>query len=848
MLFNVPTPDTRDTTASLISRLRRVVQYHSIAIWGVSSKRRITCTSLTMRMKWLIATVLWGGVWAQNITPPNLLFIITDEHRFDALSMVQNKLDTYKDKLKVQTPNLDRLAEQGVFFECAYCQYPLCGPSRTSLFTGSTIERTGVQTNSLTKLGRYTKDDITMEKVMNLETFEQVLVEERGYVAEQYGKWHLPYGFNYERGSKVKKQQLVKPVKENGEIVPAERVIRYNDYDLSQGVPLVDESKRLQWPSRYKRELKKLWAADGFSPQTIAEGQQADPYSGAPYTPVPYDQRYDMPPGTPHQSLSRTIGWSTLPSEYSSTALAAKMALERLKVLAEDYKTNQQPFSLTLSINSPHAPFTGSPEYQSTYQTKQDNILVPESFEDTMENSPYTTEPKLVKHSGPADVQEWTALYYGLVTEVDEYVGRLFQQLNESGVEEDTLVIFTSDHGEMLGAHGRSGKVTMYEESARIPLIMSFPSKIRPGTVVTDPVSHLDVFATILDYLGASELDQSDGLSLRRLIESNRINDDICDQGVVVVEFDERDPTGQNATIGGLSGYLANDPNFMVRKGNHKLVTSKDRNSKLLDMMFDLEEDPQEMNNLIGINGMTADDKVIGKAEHLRHLLVEWMQCHDGGPEKHYYSDNKYNGGEGEGDIEEIKNRQSWRQVDYWQSDTKIKFGRPVKPFYPGKSIFKQCEFFYIGRTTPGELQITGISVEGPANDIFRLYPEVGQVTLRQNEYLRTRICYESAEDQPVSASDAWIAINNDVNEQSVIQLQRECQAPITSDCRWSFDRSSNASAYYYAVPMPIAPGDAFTIGKEYQRDPPDADEESPKEDEPRNLKDGFDKLCCTPE
>lgn len=105
---------------------------------------------------------------------PNMIFIVTDEHRYDTLSIVQDNLKVYKKSLRVKTPNLDKLAQEGVHFETAYCQYPLCGPSRTSLFTGNTVERTGVQSNALTKPGRYTRDPITAEKVQNLESFEQV--------------------------------------------------------------------------------------------------------------------------------------------------------------------------------------------------------------------------------------------------------------------------------------------------------------------------------------------------------------------------------------------------------------------------------------------------------------------------------------------------------------------------------------------------------------------------------------------------------------------------------------------------------------------------------------------------
>lgn len=124
--------------------------------------------------------------------PPNLLLIVTDEHRYDILGFVQSRMKDYEGKLKVQTPNIDRIAQNGVHFENAYCQYPSCGPARTTLMTGCTSERTGVQKNSLVNDKNYNKNrKIFAEKIEKLETYEQILVEELGYLAENVGKWHV---------------------------------------------------------------------------------------------------------------------------------------------------------------------------------------------------------------------------------------------------------------------------------------------------------------------------------------------------------------------------------------------------------------------------------------------------------------------------------------------------------------------------------------------------------------------------------------------------------------------------------------------------------------------------------
>ena len=105
-----------------------------------------------------------------------------------------------------------------------------------------------------------------------------------------------------------------------------------------------------------------------------------------------------------------------------------------------------------------------------------------------------------------------------MVTQVDEWVGKLLDELDQKGLTENTLVVFVSDHGEMMGDHGLNSKMKMYEGSAHIPLIMRLPGVITAGTKVNTPVSHHDIFATILDYTGM-KIPENDGRSLRNLVE-----------------------------------------------------------------------------------------------------------------------------------------------------------------------------------------------------------------------------------------------------------------------------------------------------------------------------------------
>lgn len=271
------------------------------------------------------------------------------------------------------------------------------------------------------------------------------------------------------------------------------------------------------------------------------------------------------------------------------------------------------------------------------------------------------------------------------------------------------------------------------EEEARVPMILSYPGYIPSGATVKDPVSHLDVFSTILDYLGASEHDKSDGKSLRRFIQpqSNNFNQ-LYDEGTVVVELQKRTPNMD----GTLNGKLGAKPSFMIRKGGFKLILPRKADSKTLDALYNLERDPFEMKNLLGKNGNRANPNIVGKAEHLKILLLEWMRRKNG---RHgFYSSNRWQGGQGRGDMKEIHLRRTWRRAAYWQSDSVLRFGNPVLV----NGVYRRNEFLYIGRTLPGKLIVKSVRILGPDAKLFRL--NVARFQVNTNGYQRIKISFSS--------------------------------------------------------------------------------------------------------
>jgi len=131
----------------------------------------------------------------------------------------------------------------------------------------------------------------------------------------------------------------------------------------------------------------------------------------------------------------------------------------------------------------------------------------------------------------------------------------------------------------------------------------------------------MDIFATILDYSGSSQFDRSDGKSLRRYIDRTYFNQNYDDR-VVVSQMDRGTPINNRE----MSRPLGSEPNLMIRKGDFVLILPKKADSDVIDMMYNLRRDPYQMSNLLGNGGSQATDAEIAKAEHLRVLLLEWME------------------------------------------------------------------------------------------------------------------------------------------------------------------------------------------------------------------------------
>ena len=244
--------------------------------------------------------------------------------------------------------------------------------------------------------------------------------------------------------------------------------------------------------------------------------------------------------------------------------------------LREEAPRLDQPWCLFVSLVTPHFPLTAPPEHYYRYT----DILLPKAYapeewprhpaiEDYRDIMAYGASVK-----DAATLRRMRAGYFGLVSFLDEQVGKILACLEECGLSGDTHVLYSSDHGDNVGTRGLWGKSVMYEEAAGIPMILAGPG-VAEGRVVGTPASLTDVYATILDGVGVAEAPPAGSTSLFALAE------------------------GAEADRACLSEYHATGSRegaFMLREGRYKYV----RYVTYPPQLFDLQEDPEELRDLAG--------------------------------------------------------------------------------------------------------------------------------------------------------------------------------------------------------------------------------------------------------
>lgn len=424
-------------------------------------------------------------------TQPNVLVIVTDEHNFRTLgcyreSMPREQAEMWGLGATVPTPNLDRLAKEGVMCTRAYATSPVCSPCRAAMITGRYPHATGVPTNN---------------KVLDrsIPTLADRL-NDAGYRTAFIGKWHLGGNGKPEWSPKIDGGFQFKRFMFNRG--------HWKKFTLEDGVPAVGAMKKGQ-PS---------YGVDGADSKTFSTDWLTD----------------------------RAI-------EYITD------------------KTATKPFLTVLSYPDPHGPNTVRAPYDTRFADLP--FMPPRTYRSEQPSPKWLGAGK--KHPVFRGVD--MAKYFGMVQCLDDNIGRLLDQMKAADQLDNTLIIMTSDHGDLCYEHDRLNKGNPYEGSARVPMILRQPSRIAADQVYTGPVGTVDLTPTVMGLLNLPANADDQGRDLSTNLADTSLGKNSDD-----VTFLRNAGTG--------AGWVA------AVDSRYKLIISV--NDK--PWLFDAKEDPDELQNFYG--------------------------------------------------------------------------------------------------------------------------------------------------------------------------------------------------------------------------------------------------------
>ncbi len=467
----------------------------------------------------LIFLVLSAGV-SQAQKKPNILVILSDDHAYQAISAYGSQL--------VQTPNIDRLAKEGVLFKKAYVTNSICGPSRAVILTGKYSHKNGFKDNEHSSFDG------------SQETFIKEL-RKGGYQTAWIGKWHLetrPQGFNY------------------WQILPGQGSYYNPDF-----IMMDSSKKRIEgYASNIIEDLAEDWLdkRDTSQPFCLVIGHKATHRTWMPDTrDLGMFDSVNYP--LPHNFYDSYAG--------RKAAQVQDMTIDKTMLLGYDLKM--------LSYNDKEdAAFS---RLSNGQRQKFDAYY-----------QPVETAFKAANLTGKALVewkyQRYMRDYLSTAVSLDRNIGRALKYLDEHHLAENTIVIYLSDQGFYLGEHGWFDKRFMYEESFRTPMLMRFPALIKPAVVSNSFIMNTDIAPTLLDAAGLAVPKDIQGESMLPL-------------------FTQENAKGRKAMYYHYyeNGEHSVSPHFGIRTERYKLI----RFYKRVEAweLYDLQKDPQEMNNRYGKKG-----------------------------------------------------------------------------------------------------------------------------------------------------------------------------------------------------------------------------------------------------
>ena len=494
----------------------------------------------------------------------NVLVIVADQLRADHLGFGGSSV--------ADTPHLDHLAASGTTFDSATVANPTCMPNRATLVTGRWPMVHGTRTNG-----------VPLDSGTN--TLMRVL-RRSGWHTSAVGKLHFqPMGWPYEP-EQAEDIEMSQPGLLRSDV--QEAWLR----ELGRGWDAFEDADRhragwLEMPADYY----------GFDSVDLVVGH-GDRASGH-Y--LHWARQRGLDPvqvgGFEHAQV-RYEGWdevyqSEIPAALHPTAYVTERAIERLTTHAEARQPD--PLLLYVSFPDPHHPFCPPPEYYQRY--RPDAQQLPATFRQDHGSSPEHVQRIAQARGRPHHdpTMTWApteeqfryslAAELGLISMIDDGIGQLLHTLDKTGLADDTIVVFTSDHGDMFGDHGLLLKhFVHYRGVTRVPLVIRAPGSSRPGAHVPALVSTADVMPTLLDLLGLQGYLGIQGRSLRPLIEG------ITTDGRSRVLVEEDQPFG----VPGLPAPVR-IRTLITPSGRLTLYAGSG-----VSELYDLVVDPDETTNLAG--------------------------------------------------------------------------------------------------------------------------------------------------------------------------------------------------------------------------------------------------------
>jgi arylsulfatase A-like enzyme len=402
-----------------------------------------------------------AGASSSAAERPNILLIFSDDHAYQAVSAYGSGLN--------RTPNIDRLAKDGMRFDRCYVTNSLCGPSRACILTGKYSHQNGFYSNR----SRFDGEQQTFPK----------LLQQAGYQTAIVGKWHLvsdPTGFDY------------------WEILPGQ-----GRYYRPQFITAAGRAATPGYVTDVITDKALAWLRGGRDPQR--------PFMLMVQHKAPHREWLPSPEHVADLRDEKIPEPATLFDDYANRADAARMATMRMS----DLRLEED-----LKLFTPDSP-AGK---------RMLGLMSPETREAWIEA--YAADNEAFRKSPPEGeelirwkYQRYIKDYLRTVQSVDDNVGRVLDYLDESGLAANTVVIYASDQGFYLGEHGWFDKRFMYEQSLRTPMIVRWPGAVAPGTHEGRIVSNLDFAETFLDIAGLQPPEDMQGRSLTPLLKGSPPDD-----------------------------------------------------------------------------------------------------------------------------------------------------------------------------------------------------------------------------------------------------------------------------------------------------------------------------------